>query len=129
MPRLLYIRANTGWRAISAVCVARGIGRMRIPKNWKGPLGEGRLLILSFFDDGIHRPAAAIAAKRNAHVADLADRLLIAHAEKESKTEQLCRKVIAKGKPVFAIDSPDNAHLVELGVVPIEARNIRTLLR
>lgn len=102
---------------------------MRIPKNWKQPLAERRLLILSFFDDGIHRPTAAIAAKRNTYVAALADRLLVAYAEKEGKTEQLCRKVIAEGKPVFAIDSPDNAHLVEIGVVPIEARNIRTLLR
>ena len=110
------------------VCPARGLGQMRIPKNWKGPLAEGRLLILSFFDDSIRRPTAAIAAKRNAHVASLADSLLIAHAEKESKTEQLCKDALTGEKPVFAIDSPDNAHLVETGLIPIQVENLRTLL-
>ena len=110
------------------VCPARELGRMRIPKNWKGPLAEGRLLILSFFDDSIRRPTAAIAAKRNAYVAALADRLLIAHAGKGSKTEQLCKDALAEGKPVVVIDSPDNAHLVEIGVVPIQIKNFRTLL-
>ena len=110
------------------VCPARGVGRMRIPKTWKQPLAEGRLLILSFFDDSIRQPTAAIAAKRNVHVASLADSLLIAHAGKGSKTEQLCKDAIAEGKPVFAIDSPDNAHLVETGLIPIQVENLRTLL-
>ena len=110
------------------VCPARGLGRMRIPKNWGQPLAEGRLLILSFFDNGIRRPTATIAAKRNVHVAALADSLLIAHAGKGSKTEQLGKNAIAEGKPVFAIDSPDNAHLVETGIVPIQIEKLRTLL-
>lgn len=101
---------------------------MRIPKNWKQPLAEGRLLILSFFDDSIRRPTKAIATKRNAYVAALADRLLIAHAGKGSKTELLCKDAIAEGKPVFAIDSLDNAHLVETGIAPIQVENLRTLL-
>ena len=105
------------------VCPARGLGRMRIPKNWQEPLAEGRLLILSFFTDRIRRPTTAIAAQRNAHIAALADRILIAHAEKGGKTEALCKDALAAGKPVFAIDSPDNAHLVELGVVPVHAEN------
>ena len=53
------------------VCPARGIGNMRIPKGWKKPLDEGRLLLLSFFDDSIRRPTVAIAAGRNAYIATL----------------------------------------------------------
>ena len=64
------------------VCPARGLGNMRIPKGWKNPLTEGRLLLLSFFDETVRRPTAAISAKRNSCVATLADRLLIAHAER-----------------------------------------------
>ena len=110
------------------VCPARGLGRMRIPKSWKGLLAEGRLLILSFFDDGIRRPTADLAVKRNAYVAALADRLLIAHAEKGGKTEALCNEALAAGKSVFAIDSPDNVHLVELGVVPVQVEDLVNLL-
>ena len=105
--------------ARAIVCPARGLGKMRIPKGWKKPIAEGCLLLLSFFDDRIHRPTATISVKRNAYVATLADRLLIAHAEKGSKTEQLCKDALANGKPVFTLDSPDNAHLIELGVTPI----------
>ena len=96
---------------------------MRIPKGWKNPLAEGRLLLLSFFDDSIRRPTADLAAQRNAHVAALANRLLIAHAEKGGKTGKLCKAVFAQGKPVLALDSPDNAHLLQLGVVPVKAND------
>lgn len=110
------------------VCPARGLGRMRIPKNWKEPLAEGRLLILSFFADGTRRPTADLAVKRNAYIAELADRILIAHAEKGGKIEALCKESLTHGKPVFAIDSPDNAHLVELGVVPVRVDDLAPLV-
>lgn len=110
------------------VCPARGLGRMRIPKSWKEPLAKGRLLVLSFFDDGIRRPTAELAVKRNAHIAALADRILIAHAEKGGKTEALCKEALADRKLVFAIDSPDNAHLVELGVVPVHVEDFTSLV-
>ena len=110
------------------VCPARGLGRMRVPKSWKEPLAEGRLLILSFFDDGIRRPTTDLAIKRNAHIAALADRILIAHAEKGGKTEALCKEALTHGKSVFAIDSPDNAHLVELGVLPVHVEDFTPLV-
>ena len=110
------------------VCPARGLGTMRIPKGWKNPLAEGRLLLLSFFDDTICRPTAELAAKRNAHVAALAHRLLVAHAEKGGKTEKLCKAALAQGKPVFALDSQDNAHLIEFGALPVKADDPSLLL-
>ena len=110
------------------VCPARGLGTMRIPKVWKNPLAEGRLLLLSFFDDNVRRPTADIAAKRNAYVAALAHRLLIAHAEKGSKTEKLCKDALAHGKPVFTLDSLDNAHLLQLGAIPIPANDPTPLI-
>lgn len=105
------------------VCPARGLGNMRIPKGWKKPLDEGRLLLLSFFDDNIRRPTATIAVRRNTYVATLANHLLIAHAEKSGKIEKLCLEALTEGKPVFALDSSDNAHLVECGVMPVQADN------
>lgn len=100
------------------VCPARGLGNMRVPPAWKDPLARGRLLLLSFFDDSVRRPTAAIAARRNACVAALADRLLVAHAEPGGKTEQLCKAALDRGKRVFTLDSADNAHLLALGAAP-----------
>lgn len=97
------------------VCPARGIGTMRVPRAWRRPLDAGRLLLLSIFHDSIRRPTAATAARRNACVAALADRLLILHAAEGGKTADLCRQALAAGKPVYALDSPANAHLTALG--------------
>ena len=76
------------------VCPARGIGRMRIPREWTAPIEKGQLLLLSFFKDNIRRATATTAAARNAIVAALADVILIAHAETGGKTEALCREAI-----------------------------------
>lgn len=105
------------------VCPARGLGAMRIPKAWQKPLVEGRLLLLSFFDDTIRRPTANLAAQRNVYVAALAHSLLVAHAEKGGKTEKLCKDALAQGKRVFVLDSPDNAHLIALGAVPVQTND------
>ena len=105
------------------VCPARGIGRLRIQKDWKEPLEDGRLLILSFFEDRVRRPTASTAMERNERVAALVDTILIAHAEKEGKTEALCREALTDGKPVFALASDDNAHLIELGARSLPADN------
>lgn len=110
------------------VCPARGLGNMRIPKSWKKPLDEGRLLLLSFFDDNIRRPTETIAARRNAYVATLASSLLIAHAERGGKTEKLCKDALARGKPVLTLDSPDNTPLMELGALPVPFDNPQILL-
>ena len=110
------------------VCPARGIGGMRIPQGWKGPLGGGQMLILSFFDDKIRRPTSGLSVRRNAWIAALADRILITHAEKGGKIEELCRDALAKGKPVFTLDSLDNAHLVEHGAVPLSASDSASLV-
>ena len=80
-----------------------GLANMRIPKSWKRPLDEGRLLLLSFFDDNIRRPTATIATRRNAYVAALADRLLVAYAEKGGKIEALCKEALAEGKRVVCV--------------------------
>lgn len=115
-------------KAPIVVCPARGLGHMRLPAEWKTPLAEGRLLLLSFFDDKIRRPTAALAAQRNARVAALADRLLIAHAEPGGKIESICRTALAQRKPVFTLESPENEHLVALGAVPVPANKSSMLI-
>lgn len=74
-----------------------------------------------------HRPTATLAVKRNTHVAALADRLLITHAEPSSKTETLCGEALTQGKPVFTLNAPDDARLIALGAVPIEPADLTAL--
>gem|GEM_PF-3483873 len=79
------------------VCPARGIEGMRVPAEYRGPIREGRLLVLSCFPGGPDRPTRAMAEERNRFVAALADAVLVAHAAPGGKTEGVCREVVARG--------------------------------
>ena len=102
------------------LCPARGIDKMRIPSAWRPALDDGRLLVLSPFPATARRPTAELAAQRNDLVADLAQRVFIAHAAPGSKTEAFARKLIELGKPLLTLDSPGNACLVEMGARTVQ---------
>lgn len=97
------------------VCLARSVVGMRLPAEWKGPLGEGRLLLLSPFPEQDRRVTAELARARNELVAAMADRVLVAHAEAGGKTEALARAMAAWGTPLLTLDDEANAGLLELG--------------
>jgi predicted Rossmann fold nucleotide-binding protein DprA/Smf involved in DNA uptake len=102
------------------ICPARSLERMRIPAEWKTPLTEGRLLLLSPFTGNNPRMTASLAQKRNEFVARLADKVFVAHATPDSKTERFCRDALSWRKPLLTLENDDNAHLLALG-----ARQIR----
>jgi predicted Rossmann fold nucleotide-binding protein DprA/Smf involved in DNA uptake len=97
------------------VCPARALDGMRLPVAWRAPLAAGRLALLSPFTGRRRRADADMAAYRNRCVAALADRVFIVYAAPGSKTEALCREVVAWGKPVYTFDEPHTANLVALG--------------
>ena len=104
----------------TVICPARGIDNMRIPRDWRPALDDGRLLILSPFPASIKRPTAALAARRNEFVASLANSLIVIHAAPSSKTETLAQEAATAGKPLFTLDSPSNANLIALGAKAIQ---------
>jgi len=97
------------------VCPARGIGNMRIPRDWRDPLKEGRFLVLSPFPSNQRRPTAQLAARRSDHVSHLARRVIIVHAAPCGRTEAFAHKLAESGKPVLTLDSPANANLMQMG--------------
>ena len=97
------------------VCPARSIENMRIPREWRTPISEGRLLILSPFARSHHRPTTKLAAQRNDLVAALATELFIPYAAPGGKTEFLARQHGAVGKTLLTLDSSANANLIAIG--------------
>lgn len=97
------------------VCPARSIEKMRIPTEWRKPLAEGRLLVLSPFEESQRRMTAELAEMRNDFVAALADEVFIAYATPGGRTEAFARKVIASGKKVFTLDAHENSRLIDVG--------------
>ena len=85
------------------MCPARGLGNMRIRQEWKQPLADGRLLLLSPFPPDMRRGTAADAIFRNRFVAALADEILIAHASSEGKIARLVDEVTDWGKKISSI--------------------------
>lgn len=71
------------------ICLARSMEKIRLPKEWRGPLEAGRLLILSPFAKRPRRPDRRSARRRNELVAALADEILIVHAEPGGAIEHI----------------------------------------
>ncbi|MBI4026010.1 MAG: SMF family protein [Verrucomicrobia bacterium] len=75
------------------ICPARSLENMRLPSDWKKPLADGRLLLLSCFSKHHRRVTAELAARRNELVAALADEVCFAHITPGSHTERLAGEV------------------------------------
>ena len=97
------------------ICPARGIDTMRIPRDWRPALDDGRLLVLSPFPATVRRPTEEFATRRNELVASLASWVFIAHAAPGGKTEAFAHKLVESGKPLLTLDSAANENLVEMG--------------
>jgi predicted Rossmann fold nucleotide-binding protein DprA/Smf involved in DNA uptake len=107
---------------------ARSLVKLRIRREHKEPLEAGRLLYLSFFRSHRHRSDVEMASRRNRLVAAPADKTIIPYAAPGSKTEDLCRELIAWGKAVFTVANEANQNLLNLGLSPVTAAQADTLL-
>ena len=70
------------------ICPARALPK-RAPADWQKPLDDGRLLILSEFNETKTRITADLARRRNELVAALADEAIIIHATPGGNIAQL----------------------------------------
>ncbi len=102
------------------LCPARSMERLRLPAEYREPLRQGRLLILSGFGEGESRVTAETAATRNRFVAALADAVFVAHAAPGGRTEEVCREAIAWGKDLYTFEDRANENLLAIGAVGVE---------
>jgi len=105
-------------------CPARSIEGMRLKPAYKKAIDEGRLLILSPFPAKQSRISAERAEQRNRLVATLAERIFVAYADPGGKTAQLCREVVAAGKPLFTFESRRTENLRAIGAKVLSADEI-----
>ena len=82
------------------ICPARSLPR-RVPPEWKQPMADGRLLILSLFAPRENRVTAALAIRRNELVAALADEVFIAYAAMGGHLDTLTSRIHMWGIPVI----------------------------
>ena len=101
------------------MCPARSLHEMRIPSAWKPAILAGRLLLASPFAERHRRNTAELAGLRNRFVAGLAKEIVVAHAPPGSKTEALCRELLAQGRRIHTFNLPGNTGLIALGAQPV----------
>ncbi len=107
------------------LCAARKLQGLRMGKEARRAVEEGRLLVLSPFGDDDKRTTSAHAVMRNEFVAALADAVLIPHASPGGKTAAIASKLIARGQTVYTFDVEENASLMQVGAKPYELSSIR----
>lgn len=103
------------------ICPAREFGeghRLYSGKLWesvKRGVAEGRVTIQS--PPGVRgtRITRQNAEIRNAYLLEIADRMLVLAASEGSRTAALATEAIGRGMPVFVMDHPVNAHLLDAG--------------
>jgi predicted Rossmann fold nucleotide-binding protein DprA/Smf involved in DNA uptake len=106
------------------ICHARSINNMRINREYKKPLKDGRLLFLSPFDKNQRRISAKSSHYRNLFVAAMSSVIFVTHAEPSSKTEELCRQILSWQKPVYTFDSDYNKNIIDMGARPVNMDNV-----
>jgi len=79
---------------------------------------------MSPFPEKEKRISSDRSLERNRFIAAIADKIFIPFAEPKSKTENLCRDLLEKGKTILTFDSGHNKNLIALGaaVIDIEAK-------
>jgi len=111
------------------ICPARNIENLRLPMYWRKPCAEGRLLILSPFAAHQRRPTTVLAEDRNYFVATLATHIFVAYAGPGSRTAQFCTELVAQRRRLYTLDLPDNAYLMQRGVMSPALHDLVALLR
>ena len=111
------------------LCPAKNINGMRIKKEYKKPLEEGRLLFLSPFEENQRRISVKTSHYRNLFVATLSAVVLVAHAGPSSKTEAFCKKIISWQKPLYTFESDFNKNIINIGARPVKPENDGRLSR
>jgi predicted Rossmann fold nucleotide-binding protein DprA/Smf involved in DNA uptake len=101
------------------ICPARALQGMRNKKEFKEPLNEGRLLLLSPFSEKHNRMSMKNSSVRNYFVAAVADAMFFAYAAPRSKTEIFCEEIISRGTPVYTLKSDLNKKLLKMGAIPV----------
>ena len=104
------------------ICPARDIKNMRLGKDLKAGVEEGRVLVLSPFEGMGRRPTAQVSERRNQFVSTLAAAAFVAYANPGGKTETLSRGFLRAGKPLYAFETQYNKSILEIGAKPVDPK-------
>jgi predicted Rossmann fold nucleotide-binding protein DprA/Smf involved in DNA uptake len=98
------------------VCPARRLRNLKLGREARGAIDQGRLLVLSCFGQEARRMTSAQAMIRNDLVAALSSALIIPHASRQGRTLTTVHRALGFGCPVFTFADEANSDLIAAGV-------------
>jgi len=101
------------------LCLARSLPK-RTPSEYRKPIEEGRMLILSPFDDNQTRATKKSSAQRNRLVADMGNIVFVPYAAEGGKTEALCGEFLKLGKRAVTFGGDRSARLLDAGATAVD---------
>lgn len=99
------------------LCPARSLHNLRMGKEARKALADGRLLVLSFFGDEVRRTTSSGAILRNDIVATLAEAILVPHAAKNGKVWTTVRRALENGQRILTFEDETNSDLIASGAI------------
>jgi len=97
------------------LCPARSLYNLRMGKEARKAVAEGRLLVLSLFGDDVRRTTASQSILRNDMVSALAEAILVPHATQNGKTWMTVLKALGYGQKIVTFEDDANANLIASG--------------
>lgn len=97
------------------VCPARRLRNLKLSREGRSALAQGRLLVLSFFGEEARRMTSAQAMIRNDVVAALSTALIVPHASRQGRTMAAVRHALGYGCQVLTFADEANADLIAAG--------------
>lgn len=110
------------------ICLAKGLGKVRLPALWRSGIDAGRMLLVSPFADSIRRTTQAQAQTRNQILSRQCQALLIPHASPGGHTEVLAYEILSQKTPVFTLPVEENQQLLSRGAKPCELNEVQRVI-
>jgi predicted Rossmann fold nucleotide-binding protein DprA/Smf involved in DNA uptake len=106
------------------LCPAKSVHNLRMGKEARKAMADGRLLVLSFFGDEIRRASSSEALIRNDMVTALTEAILVPHAAENGKAWTAIRKALENGQMIFTFEDEANTDLIASGAKAYRSNHI-----
>lgn len=110
------------------LCAAKGLQGLRMGQVARQAVADGRLLVISPFDDSVRRTTVAQAVQRNDLVAALSEIVLVPHAAPHGKTWATVAAAMTRGQMVCTLEDDENSSLAQQGARAVDVQHLIDLV-
>lgn len=107
---------------------SKGLERLRLSKNERKVIDEGRLTVVSIFPPATSTTNKQQSQTRNEFIAALATAILIPHASLNGCAESIARENAQQAQMLFTVENHENDALTQIGAQTYTIKSIHRVL-